>query len=100
MAAPNKDLARSNNKGEPGEERGGQRYFEAPVRPGSRPHRVSEGGGDEQMFGAKQQVPHAGGSDKEAESAIDGANLCILETSYEAHSTGGGCCSGGNGRTS
>jgi len=58
MAAPNKDLARSNNKGEPGEERGGQRYFEAPVRPGSRPHRVSESGGDEQMFGAKQQVPH------------------------------------------
>ena len=44
----------------PGEERGGQRYFEAPVRPGSRPHRVSEGGGDEQMFGAKQQVPHGG----------------------------------------
>jgi hypothetical protein len=42
----------------PGEERGGQRYFEAPVRPGSRPHRVSESGGDEQMFGAKQQVPH------------------------------------------
>jgi hypothetical protein len=58
MAATNKDLARSNNKGEPGEERGGQRYFEAPVRPGSRPHRVSESGGDEQMFGAKQQVPH------------------------------------------
>ena len=58
LAAPNKDLARSNNKGEPGEERGGQRYFEAPVRPGSRPHRVSESGGDEQMFGAKQQVPH------------------------------------------
>jgi hypothetical protein len=23
-----------------------------------------------------------------------------LETSYEVHSTGGGCCSGGNGRTS
>ena len=61
--AENKDLARSNNKGEPGEERGGQRYFEAPVRPGSRPHRVSEGGGDGQMFGAKQQVPHGGFSD-------------------------------------
>jgi hypothetical protein len=74
--------------------------FRGACAPGSRPHRVSEGGGDEQMFGAKQQVPHAGGSDKEAESAIDGANLCILETSYEAHSTGGGCCSGGNGRTS
>jgi hypothetical protein len=27
-------------------------------------------GGDEQMFGAKQQVLHAGGSDKEAESVI------------------------------
>jgi hypothetical protein len=29
MAAPNKDLARSNNKGEPGEERGGQRRLYA-----------------------------------------------------------------------
>ena len=63
MAATNKDLARSNNKGEPGEERGGQRYFEAPVRPRSRPHQVSEGGGDGQMFGAKQQVAHGGFSD-------------------------------------
>jgi hypothetical protein len=34
MAATNKDLARSNNKGELGEERGGQRYFEAPVPQG------------------------------------------------------------------
>ena len=30
---------------------------------------VVEGGGNEQMFGANQQVPRAGGSYKEAETA-------------------------------
>jgi hypothetical protein len=30
---------------------------------------ASQHGSDEQMFGAKQQVPHAGGNYKEAETA-------------------------------
>ena len=37
--------------------------FRGACAPGSRPHRVSEDGSDEQMFGAKQQVPHGGSGD-------------------------------------